>query len=320
MTRISRGKLRLSREVVDVHDLVRRTVEICRDDIDTAGLALELDLDAAESSARADPARLQQVLWNLIKNAVKFTPRWGSIRVRSRNEGPPSAESPGGSLVVEVIDSGIGIEPAVLPRIFNAFEQGNPEMTQQFGGLGLGLAISRSLAESHGGRLSASSAGRGRGATFRLELPTTRPAREEPMPTMTDHQAAVSPGSLRVLLVEDNADTLRLMTRLFLRRGYQVTPAADLATALEAARERAFDLLISDIGLPDGSGLDLMRQLRSRSAVKGIALSGYGMEDDYRKSREAGFTLHLIKPVDFPALEDALRRVCLAPVEPTIGA
>jgi PAS domain S-box-containing protein len=306
LNRIIQGKLRLNREVVDAHKLVIEALEICRGGIDEAGLHIELELKATRHHVEADAARLQQVIWNLIKNAVKFTPRGGFIAIRTSDKE--------NGLVVEVADTGVGIDPQVLPRIFDAFEQGGTSITQQFGGLGLGLAISRSLAEAHGARLTAASPGKNQGATFALELPeaSTAPLSR---PRETHPSAAREPGgengSLRILLVEDNADTLRVMARLLGRRGHRVTTADGIAAALRAAQGNEFDLLISDLGLPDGNGLDLIRRLRESHAnpIPGIALSGFGMDEDVRRSREAGFLEHLIKPIDFASLEQAICRV-----------
>ncbi len=300
-SRIGQGKLRLDRRVVDAHRLIGHALDICRAGIDEAGLRVVVDLAAARPFVEADPARLQQVAWNLIKNAAKFTPAGGTIAVKTRDDGD--------RLVVEVSDTGVGIDAEVLPRIFGAFEQGEATVTRRFGGLGLGLAISRSLAEAHGGRLGASSPGTGLGATFTLELPSVT----APPPAALDGPpgpAAPGPvGPLRILLVEDNADTLRIMARLLRGRGHHVTSADGLAHAVAAAEGVDFDLLISDIGLPDGSGLDLIRRIGDPRPIPGIALSGFGMDDDIRRSREAGFAEHLTKPVDFRALEDAITRV-----------
>jgi len=306
VTRIRQGKLRLDPVPADAHALIRQALEICRDEIASRRLSLEVDLAAPEFHVEADPARLQQIAWNLIKNAAKFTPPGGTVAVRSRNEGRGVARP---ALVLEVRDTGIGIEPAAVGRIFEAFDQGDPSVTGQFGGLGLGLAISRSLAVAHGGSLTAASEGRGRGATFTLDLPTVAaPApeaagRHEPSPDSEPARA------LAILLVEDNADTLRVMARLLRGRGHRVATATGVGEALDAESAGGpFDLVISDIGLPDGSGLDLMRQVRQRSGAKGIALSGYGMDDDLRRSREAGFVAHLTKPIDIHRLEEAIRQ------------
>ena len=295
--RIVRGKMPYHFEVVDAHPLIARSVEICRVEAQAKGLRLVVDLLAQAHHVKADAARLQQVLWNLIKNAVKFTPEGGDLAVRTRDRP--------GRIVVEVVDSGIGIEPAHLPLIFNAFEQGEDSITRRFGGLGLGLAISRSIAEGHGGTLSAASQGRAQGATFTLELPTEVPrtAESPALPT-----AAQGPADLRLLLVEDDAMTARIMAKLLRQGGYVVTTANTIAGALQVPAAD-YDLVVSDIGLPDGTGLDLMRTLKLRHDVPGIALTGYGMEEDILKSRQAGFVAHLTKPLDFAKLDAMIRKV-----------
>jgi two-component system CheB/CheR fusion protein len=275
----------------------------------SAGLRLALDLTARHHVVDADPARLQQVLWNLIKNATKFSRTGGGIvTIRSRNhelDVMPVADS---WLVIEVTDLGIGIEPELLPRVFNIFEQGGPSTGPKFGGLGLGLTISRSIVEQHGGHLSVSSEGRGKGATLKVELPTvtvfiSRPTLPTPKPdTVISHRC------LKILMVEDNKDTLNYFSRMLMQRGHVVRTASSLAMALRMASETDFELLISDIELPDGSGLELMWKLRSQ-AVKGIALSGFGSSDDVEQSRGAGFAEHLTKPVEFRHLEEAIQRV-----------
>ncbi|GAC1470952.1 MAG: hypothetical protein NVSMB9_16600 [Isosphaeraceae bacterium] len=303
VTRIAQGKLRLDTRLVDAHELIHQAIGICRDEIVAAKLRIDVKLLATRHHVEADPARIQQIAWNLIKNAAKFTPVGGSIHVRTCNTDE-------GRLVMEVSDTGIGIAPEALPGIFAAFEQADPSITKQFGGLGLGLAISRSLAEAHGGTLRASSRGRGKGATFTFDVPTV------PTPRPTTPETSATPTEIlpressRILLVEDNADTLRVMSRLLKSRGHGVTTATGVDSALEAeAAEGPFDLIISDIGLPDGSGLELMKQIRRRSGARGIALSGYGMEEDLRRSQDAGFVEHLTKPIDFAKLEAAIQRV-----------
>jgi PAS domain S-box-containing protein len=303
LTRIAHGKLELHPEVTDVREILEQSLQACcADDLASGRLVLALDFGTADHRIWADPPRLTQVFWNLLKNAVKFTPAGGSIHVHSRREEGPE----GARLVVEIADTGIGIEPDVLPRLFQGFEQGSRAITRQFGGLGLGLAISKAIVELHGGTLSAASEGQGRGARFVVELPAGE------LPAVGSRAAApplaAAVEALRILLVEDHADTAEAMADLLGARGHRVTLAAGVAEALAAA-ERGFDLVISDLGLPDGSGHDLMRELVRRHGWKGIALSGYGMEEDVRRSREAGFALHLTKPVNLPALEEAIRRV-----------
>ncbi|HEY7116193.1 MAG TPA: response regulator [Tepidisphaeraceae bacterium] len=307
LTRVARGKFELREELADVHDLVQHALETTRRaDPKSTKLDITVNLGAKKHYVWGDKARLEQVLWNLLRNAFKFTPEGGQVSVATRN--PPE-----GGVAVTVSDSGVGIEPEKLPLIFNAFEQGGRGVTKQFGGLGLGLAICKGIVELHGGTIRVESGGPGQGATFTVTLPTTT-VRQKPEPlakeraAATPHGAAIDP-RLRVLLVEDNLVTLKVMSRLFRDFGYEVTPAPDVATARSAAQKTRFDLVVSDLGLPDGDGLELMRQLRDQYGLRGIALSGYGQAQDVRESREAGFVEHLVKPVDFARLEAAVRRV-----------
>jgi len=304
LTQISRGKLRLQPAPTNLHDKLHSALETVQEEILRKHQRVTLQLDAAHPIVNADPARLQQVLWNLLRNAVKFTPDGGAINVRTSNLDDQAVR-------VEVCDTGIGLAPDAVGRIFNPFEQGGTEVTQRFGGLGLGLNICRVLVESHRGNISATSPGLGQGATFTVDWPTGTGASATPAPAATATEALTTPAA-RVLLVEDHRDTAMLMTRLLKRYGYQVVAADSVASALSAADAQEFDLVVSDIGLPDGSGLDLMPQLRDRHALRGIALSGFGMEEDVARSQMAGFSAHLVKPVDSKQLEQALQRVVSA--------
>ena len=303
LTRVSRGKLSLHLETVDVHALLEHTIAICSEGVEVHTLAIVLEPGAAERHVRADAARLQQVFWNLLKNAVKFTPAGGRIRVVTRSSGE-------GRIEVSVIDPGIGIAPEDLPRLFNAFEQGDPTITRTFGGLGLGLAICKALVDQHGGTLTGLSPGRGRGATFTVSLDTV-PASEAVRPAGTATGPAEAP-ALRLLLVEDNEPTLQVMADLLELAGHDVKPAANVRAARELAASHTFDLVVSDLGLPDGNGFELMRELRERYGLQGIAVSGFGMEEDLRRSREAGFHEHLVKPVDIDKLKAAIARAAEA--------
>ncbi len=302
--RIIRGKLSYQFEVVDAHAQIAGAVAICRGDAEAKGLDLIVSPAAAAHHVKADAARLQQVLWNLVKNAIKFTPEGGSVAIRTRSED--------GQLVVNVVDTGIGIEPALLPNIFNAFEQGEDAITRRYGGLGLGLAIGRSIAEGHGGRLSAASDGRDRGSTFTLTLPIEAPCATSTTPAAGRDDDEPRVADRRLLLVEDDVMTSRVMAKLLRQNGYVVTTANTIAGALDVPADE-YDLVVSDIGLPDGSGLELMRAIRLRNAVPGIALSGFGMEEDIRKSHEAGFVAHLTKPLDFAKLDAEIRKVAAGP-------
>jgi CheY-like chemotaxis protein len=313
LSRLSRGRMRLDLEVIDIHEAILRAIEICRDATFVAGLDVVTELGAPHHHVTADHARVMQIVWNLIHNAAKFTPPNGKLTIRTLNLPDPTEPADGQPplIAVELEDTGIGIDPAVLPRIFEAFEQYHDDLRGRSGGLGLGLAISRSLAEGLGGRLIASSRGRGLGATFRLELATV-PA--ECVPTTpvppTSPREATRRSDLRILVVEDNTDTLRYLATVLRQRGHHVVTADRVATARAAFDEAKvpFDLLLSDIELPDGDGHYLMRELGARGPMPGIAVSGFGGEEDRRQSREAGFVDHLIKPVDLNRLEAAIHR------------
>jgi signal transduction histidine kinase/HAMP domain-containing protein len=291
LTRISKGKVQLNFEVVDAHSLLRNALEIYQSEIERKNLALRLDLAAQDVHLRADPARLQQIFWNLINNAVKFTPKEGQISISTSNDSDEQFH-------VEIADTGLGIEPESLPKIFDAFEQGT---RTQLGGLGLGLAISKTLVEAHKGTIAAESAGRNKGTTFSLAFPTCEKPDNRDVPTVP--RQAPQRQTMRILLVEDHEDTNRSLTRLLRRRGYQVQSATSLQGALDLTAKEEFDVLISDLGLPDGSGIDLMQTLSSNRPLFGIALTGFGMEEDIRKSRDAGFKHHLVKPIDLTKLD-----------------
>jgi two-component system CheB/CheR fusion protein len=309
LTRVSRGKLELHREVADLRQVIDHALQTASGDLLAKRLRLVLDLAAGDHALWADTPRLIQVFWNLFSNAVKFTPPEGTIAVRSWRE----ETAAGPQLVVEVADTGIGIEPEVLRDIFDAFQQGEQAITRRYGGLGLGLAISKAIVELHGGRLGARSAGKGQGSVFSVRVPVgdlrTRPEAAGEATAATDRVAAGRPAELHILLVEDHADTAEAMAELLREMGHRVTVAHSVAAGLAAA-ERAsgpIDLVLSDLGLPDGTGLDLMTELHGRYGVKGIALSGYGMEDDVRRSLEAGFERHLTKPINLQALQSAIQ-------------
>lgn len=304
LTRIVQGKVRLEKQRVELTEILASAVALC--DADIRERQLEFEMEAPDGPYRldADPARLQQVLANLLKNSVKFTPPGGRVGIRCRRDGADG-------VVVEVNDSGCGIAPETLVRLFRPFEQGGAETTRRYGGLGLGLVISKSLVEQHGGTLEAHSDGEGKGASFRIRLPLL-PASAVSDPVLVRPPEPQS-RPLRVLYVEDHGDTAALMREMLEMEGHRVHTAGDVATALDTADREDFDVLVSDLGLPDGSGHDLMRQLRARGRTfPAIALSGYGHEQNVRESREAGFTLHLTKPVPIEKLLEALAQTTSA--------
>ena len=253
VTRIARGKIELKKQPVELSTVIQQAVEICKPDIEARRLHFGVDVGpGAPYWIEADVSRLQQVFWNLLKNAIKFTPHDGCVGVRCRLDND--------HVLIEVNDSGIGIESDALSRVFNAFEQAERSITRQFGGLGLGLAISKALVEMHDGQIEAHSEGRDKGSTFRVRLPLTMPVvRPKSAPR------AVRPlrrAPLRILLVEDHGVTAKMMQMVLTSDGHTVKSAGDVATALELAGQQSFELLMSDLGLPDGSGHDLMRELR----------------------------------------------------------
>jgi signal transduction histidine kinase len=292
-TRIASGKLQLYRTIVDATELIRRAVAIVEGEAQAKGVRLDIRICAQPCPVDADPARLQQVIWNVVKNAVKFTHDGGLVRLSCQIEPP-------GWIRVKVEDNGIGIEAEYLGKIFNAFEQGDLRTGHRFGGLGLGLAISKALVTLHGGSLIAQSAGSGLGATFTIELPLAIPRLVAPI---SGPLPSPSRRSLRLLLVEDHEATSTVMIRLLTKRGYDVSAAASIREALLRLQETPFDLLVSDLGLPDGTGHELMEKVRAKQSLPGIALSGYGTEADIAQSTAVGFSIHLTKPVDINRLD-----------------
>lgn len=315
LTRIARGKFALRLQEGDAHALMHQALQIVREDAQTKLLIIDMDLTSTRAGLlHCDPARLQQVFWNLFKNAVRFTPLGGRVGIRSFDEAD--------SLVIEVSDTGVGIVPDALERIFLPFEQATIDNAHRFGGLGLGLSISKTIVEMHGGSISANSAGHGKGARFRVSLPIlpaaaaaalVAPVSAGPALAPSTAVASAHPGALRLLVVEDHPNTLDVLARLLRRAGHTVVTATSVATALAQADAQTFDLVISDIGLPDGSGNDLMAELRDRFGWRGIALTGYGMEEDERRAYQSGFAAHLTKPVDFAQLKRVLQQVTAHP-------
>ena len=298
LTRIAKDKLQLRFGPLDSHEVINNVVEICRPEAQARNLTLQLNLRAGGHHVLGDAAKYQQIVWNLLKNAIKFTAENGEITISSSNPEPQL-------LAIAVHDTGIGIEPEVMNRIFDPFEQGERAFQRRYGGLGLGLAISKSLAQAHGGTLIARSEGHDRGSTFILTMKTV------PAPPRIVKLTSPVPESrpLRILLVDDHQDTCVALERLLVRRGHLVAAAHNVRSAMETAARNSFDLLISDIALPDGTGTELMTYLHAISRIPGIAISGFGMNGDIEKSIDAGFAEHLVKPVKMENLEAAIDRV-----------
>jgi signal transduction histidine kinase/ActR/RegA family two-component response regulator len=311
LTRIARGQIKAHFEVRDVHRLLVETIGLCRDKIQEKEIRVDLATGATLHHVWGDAARLQQIFWNLLQNAVKFSPPGSRVEIRTSDDGP--------RIRIDVADQGAGIAPEALSRLFRAFEQGDHTKSRGFGGgLGVGLAICKGLVELHGGSLNVASPGAGKGSTFTVALGTVpvevrlqlaRPVRVEP---------AARP--LRLLVVEDHKPTLQVMASLLQSIRHQVKTATDLAGARQLAETHVFDLVVSDLGLPDGSGLDLMIELRERYGLQGIAVSGYGMDEDLKRSKDAGFREHLVKPVGLEDLKDAIARASGAAAGVNVGA
>jgi signal transduction histidine kinase/DNA-binding response OmpR family regulator len=311
VTRIARGKMEIYRFKVDVHQVLEHALRTCDADFREKNILVRLSQQAQRTQVMGDRARLLQIFWNLLKNAAKFTSVGQSVEIKT-------SDAPGNRLKIEVRDRGIGIDPVRLGKIFNAFEQGSAIVTRTYGGLGLGLSISKALVEMHGGTIAVASDGLGHGACFTVEFPAEIASSAPAGATRGDMPITERIGpdrpipARRLLLIEDHPDTCRVMQRLLRSAGYEVTTAGAVAEALEACNSapRPFEIVVSDLGLPDGSGLDFIRQFRlSNPAVPAIALSGFGMEGDRIRSLDAGFEAHITKPVDFAALQAVIEQV-----------
>ncbi len=302
VNRVLRGKMNVSCRSASVHDIVREAAEAQRADAVAKELKLEVELDAERCFANVDAVRLRQVFWNLIRNAVKFTAEGGRISVRSWNQED--------RIVVEVEDTGIGIPPAELDRLFQPFDQLDRRPGSN-GGLGLGLAISRGLVELQGGKLVAHSNGRGQGCRFIVELgPVDAGDASRPAPSGAESspppRRAGDP--VRVLLIEDDQDTAEIMAEVLEAEGF-VVQTANTAAAAKRVDLDAIDVIVSDLGLPDQSGFDLIRELQAERHRPAIALSGFGMDADVLAARAAGFDAHMTKPVDVAVLLTTLARL-----------
>lgn len=291
-----RGDVKLNLSPVDMRDVVGKSLAMLQDDVRRKAIRLNVKMEAARTNVMGASIRLHQIINNLVTNALKFTPEKGEITVEMREED--------GRLAVSVSDTGCGIAADALEQVFEPFEQVNRKSDNAHGGLGLGLTIAKKLAESHGGRLVAESEGIGRGATFTLELPLAEEAAAAQPPRAVGSAGGGVRQKPQILLVDDHADTLRTIALLLRRSGYEVE-TAQTVTEAESLLDRR-KVLISDIGLPDGNGWDLMARFRAQGGRLGIAISGFGQADDLERSRQAGFSQHLVKPVDIETLRNAL--------------
>lgn len=301
VTRINRDKLRIQPAPVELHSVLRDALSMAAPVLREKEIATVVDLVAGRAVVQGDAARLAQVFSNLLTNAAKFTPEGGQVTIRS--------EMLEEKVRVIILDTGIGISAEVLPYIFEPFRQGEAAKARRFGGLGLGLSIARGLVEAHGGTIVAHSDGPSQGAKLTVELPLVTAAALEEVAKAPGGEPRAPLSALRVLLVEDHEDTRRILSSLIGRWGHTVTTASNVAQACAALETGAFDLLLSDIGLPDGSGFDVVARLRGISSIPAVAMSGYGMESDLARTQAAGFNEHIVKPVAAETLRAVLERV-----------
>jgi signal transduction histidine kinase/CheY-like chemotaxis protein len=293
-SRVTRGEVELNCESLDLAGLVRDTVEGYRETLRNARLDLELDVPDEPLPVRGDPMRLSQSLANLLQNAVKFTPPGGSVRVRARHTLDDRIE-------LSVRDSGQGIEPDVLPHVFEVFTQADQSLDRAQGGLGIGLAVVKGLVEMHGGEVRAESEGEDKGAEITLLLPAEAGA---VLPAAGERHAEAAhsdTAARRILVVEDNADAAATMRDFLELSGHEVELASSGTEGVKAAREFHPEIVLCDLGLPGMDGYQVAAALRQdpdTASAKLIAVTGYGRDEDRRKSKEAGFDQHLTKPVD----------------------
>ena len=303
VSRITRGKIDLRRRPVEVAEVVAQAVELASPAMEERSHRLTLDVPSSGMVVHADHHRLAQVVGNLLANAAKYTPHGGSIHVAVR-----AVDS---SVSISVKDSGIGIDPTLLPHVFGLFVQGRQGIDRAAGGLGLGLTIAKTLVELHGGKISARSAGQGQGSEFSVALPryaNTRPS------LRNNNSGAFALAVLRpfqVLVVDDNEDAAFLFSEALRKLGHRVEVAHDGPTALAVARNRPPEIAFLDLGLPVMDGYELGRRLKElgETPPKLVAVTGYGHNSDRTRTRDAGFDLHLVKPVDLAAIQDALAKL-----------
>jgi len=299
VARIRHGKIRLQREVTTMAPLIERALDMARPLIHARSHTLDVDLPAESLSVRADPTRISQAVGNLLNNAAKFTPAGGHVSLTLRREGDDA--------VVVVRDSGIGIDADVLPTVFEWFAQVERASNDTDHGLGVGLPLVRSIIELHDGRVAAESSGAGGGSEFRLILPLWQQTAET-TPTRA-HEISTTSRGLRILVVDDNVDAALGLQILLETAGHRVCVAHTGDAAIALAPEFQPDVILLDIGLPGLDGYETARGLRTQPALREtrlIAVTGYGQDEDRRRSREEGFHAHLLKPVEFEVLQELL--------------
>jgi CheY-like chemotaxis protein len=300
VSRIIAGKLRLNLQALDLSDVVRHAVEAITPSAETRKIHVRADLESGVGPISGDAERIQQIVWNLLTNAVKFTPAGGRVLVR--------IERSDGVAVLSVTDTGVGIPRDFLPHIFERFRQADSGTTRERGGLGLGLAIVRQLVEMHGGRIQASSEGPGRGATFRLELPIMEAQKvKDPPRADLPARTAMAPmpdlRQVRVMVIDDDVDTLEMIREILEATGAEVGVADSAMSAMALAATFRPDVLVTDIGMPHMDGFDLIDEIRRSGDetlrnVPAAALTAYARSEDRLRALRSGFQIHLAKPID----------------------
>lgn len=308
ISRILRGKLNLDLGVVDLVHPTAGAIETVRLAAEAKSIQIEAMFETDVEPVKGDSGRLQQIVWNLLSNAVKFTPNGGSITVKLLTGTGNCPSSPLPYAEIQVIDTGEGISPEFLPFVFESFRQQDSSTTRRFGGLGLGLAIVRQLVEAHGGTVSVSSAGKGHGAMFKVCLPLVAVCHLSPSePSSFDSSSDLQ--NLRVLLVDDDPDSLKLLAFILEQEGAMITAISSAAEALECLMQKSFDVLVSDIGMPEMDGYKLLRQVRmlpNGANLKTLAVTAFASERDQKQALSAGYQKHISKPIQPQKLINAI--------------
>jgi two-component system CheB/CheR fusion protein len=300
LSRIARGKMQLRKETVDLGRVIHRAAEVSRPLMEAKQHEFCVSLPMPPVSLVADPTRLEQIVTNLLNNAARYTPEKGRIWLTATKQGHEAA--------VRVRDTGIGIPPEMLSRIFGLFAQVERQQERTEGGLGIGLSLVKSLTEMHGGRVEAHSAGPGQGSEFVVRWPLAVEAASESVEAVPKEESATE-RALRVLLVDDSVDAAESLAMLLRLWGHEVVVAHDGPTALRAAETQRPEVALLDITLPGMDGYELARQMRSQSDLRHtvlVALTGWGQEEDRRRSQAVGFAHHMVKPVELMELQELL--------------
>jgi CheY-like chemotaxis protein/nitrogen-specific signal transduction histidine kinase len=313
VSRIITGNLYLDLHPLQLAPVVKNAINVVRPTADAKGIKIDARVDATTAMVSGDANRLQQVIWNVLSNAVKFTVSGGRVTVKLSQVGT--------TVEIKVSDTGQGISREFMPYLFDRFRQADSTTTRHHGGLGLGLAIARHLIEIHGGTIKAESAGEGCGATFTIKLPVIDAAVKAGAPFTDNRERGVAAASIapqllsgvNVLLVDDDSDTLKLMTTALTRRQATVTAVSSAGEAIKAIRQRRPDVLVSDIAMPDEDGYGLIEKVRlleagENESIPAVAITAYAKDEDREKALSSGFQIYLAKPVELTELISVVAR------------